>query len=187
MRAESFIKGARTRTFLGLLPPPSQRSAMRRAAEEITRGPGTETWLYGEPWLHVSLAGLLEGAGDEAVAALGDAADAVAYRPFDVAFDHIISWRNNCLVAAGTDNVVGLIELHERIATALAKQGFRGPTRFTPHVTLAKSPIDFGDTDIRPVRWTVTEFVLLHRWPRARRYAVLGRWPLGGPRRGALI
>ncbi len=187
MRTESFIRGARTRTFLGLVPPPSQRSAMRRAAEAITRRPGTETRLYGEPWLHISLAGFLEGAEEDAVAALAAAAGAVAYRAFDVAFDHIISWRNNCLVAVGTDNVVGLIELHEHIAAAMAEQGLYGPKKFTPHVTLAKSPIDFGDNDISPVRWTVTEFVLLHRWPRAQRYAVLGRWPLGGPRPNALI
>jgi RNA 2',3'-cyclic 3'-phosphodiesterase len=49
---------------------------------------------------------------------------------------------------------------------------------FTPHVTLAYDPQEVPLQAIEPIRWVVSEFVLVHSLIRQTRHIVLGRWPL---------
>jgi 2'-5' RNA ligase len=49
-----------------------------------------------------------------------------------------------------------------------------------PHVTVLDGWHCDVEEAVEPVRWTATEFVLLHGLRFRHECAVLGRWPLGG-------
>ncbi len=51
--------------------------------------------------------------------------------------------------------------------------------RYMPHVTVLDGWRGSVEEAVEPVRWTATEFVLLHSLRGRREPVVLGRWALG--------
>lgn len=77
----------------------------------------------------------------------------------------------------------GLARLWNGLRAALARGGVRieGSQGFTPHVTILRDARDpLPESGIAPIRWPVTEFVLIDsQHGRRNVFAPVGRWALG--------
>ncbi len=139
--------------------------------------------------LHITLNHLGDHAGvpRDMVALAREAAETVAARSFDVVFDRIVSFSGKPgnplpLVLRGDDELGPLLDFQQRLATAMRKTGSRigkwAESKFTPHVTLLYDRHSVVERAIEPIRWTVSEFVLVHSLVGQTQHVVLGRWPL---------
>lgn len=135
---------------------------------------------------HVSLhhLGNFRGLPPEAIVAAEQAASTVAVPPFELTFDHVLSFKsknadNKPLVLGIHQVPPTLTQLHRTLGIALKQTGFDRTikTGFKPHLTLL-----YGDHQIvqgiEPITWTVREFVLVHSLLGKTRYIPLARWPL---------
>lgn len=134
--------------------------------------------------LHVTLVpvGISALLPREAFSVLGQAAALVDQAAFKVIFDHVVSFKNgdNCaLVLRCSDGVSTLKDLRKSLHAALAGVGFRAPSSFTPHVTLAYCRGSISETAlVDPVVLTVREFVLVQSLHGKGVHIPLARWPL---------
>jgi 2'-5' RNA ligase len=182
----------------GFAPPPPSRDSVffailpdEGAQEHIARLTAAlrdEHAMSGKPTakdrLHLSLHWL----GDFAevppgvLAAADEAAAAVDMPPFEVAFDRVVSFGkgpNRPLVLVGDDGLAGSALFHQQLGAALASKGVRLPKQaFNPHVTLLYDKQMVGEKRAEPIRWRVSEFVLIHSLHGKGRHIRLGRWPL---------
>jgi len=147
--------------------------------------------LKGKPFkndrFHVSLynLGTYETLPQDVVNAARAAAAVVDMPPFDVAFNHVMSFasgsRGRPLVVCGDEGLVGLRTLHRHLGAALRKNGlkrFAARPEFMPHVTLLYDRRSVLERSIEPISWTVREFVLVHSVRGKGRYERKGTWPL---------
>jgi 2'-5' RNA ligase len=75
--------------------------------------------------------------------------------PFRVSFDRLMSFRNGALVLGGDDGVAGLEIVHAMLVD--------GTVAITPHMTLLRDERHVLLEDIDPpIKWTVSELVLVH-------------------------
>jgi len=138
--------------------------------------------------LHITLNHLGDHAGlpRDMVALACEAAGTLAISPFDVVFDRVASFGgkpgNLPFVLRGGDGLAQLLDFQQRLAVAMSKTGSRlgkwAESNFTPHVTLLYDRQSIAERAIKPIRWTVREFVLVHSLQGQTRHVVLGRWPL---------
>jgi 2'-5' RNA ligase len=135
--------------------------------------------------LHVTLhhvgdfAGLPEGI----VAKTCTVASAVSMWPFTVEFNGALSFRgrpgNLPLVLQGDEGVFGLLVLQHRLGRMMENAGLgRVNPHYTPHMTLLYGDRFVADEPIKPIRWAVHEFVLVHSLLGRSRYNVLARFRL---------
>lgn len=134
--------------------------------------------------LHVTLYGLgRHEVGDappaDVVARAVEAAGKVAMGPFDVQFDHVAGFSGDgrTMVMRGGEKLSKLFELREAMTVA---SGARKTPPFEPHVTLMYADRIVPETDIEPISWTVSEFVLIDSLQGRGRHLRLHRWPLLG-------
>ena len=78
-----------------------------------------------------------------------------------------------------------MADLHrfrQKLALALIEVGLKkfAKSSFTPHMTLLYDPRTIEPREIDPVRWTMTEFVLVDSLRGETRHIQLARWPLCG-------
>ena len=68
------------------------------------------------------------------------------------------------LVLLGDDGVGGLTALQRSLGTAMRDAGLgnRQQAGYTPHVTLMYGAFPVEERTIEPIRWTVSDFVLVH-------------------------
>src|SRR5688572_1144204 len=118
---------------------------------------------------HVSLhhLGNYRGLPADAIALAEQAAAAVALPPFEVMFDHVMSFSgrpgNQPLVLDNSVGMPALSALHKTLYDLLKPTVF-GPfiqSRFKPHLTLLYGEHKLAQA-IETIRWTVREFVLVH-------------------------
>jgi RNA 2',3'-cyclic 3'-phosphodiesterase len=132
--------------------------------------------------LHMTLAFIGE-IPIERVAELKRIAGDVVAQPFDLTVDRLGYWRHNRILWAGAD-AAPLTALAERLAAKLASAEFRLDARpFVAHMTLLRDAECAGALACRvPVRWPVTEFLLVQAGLSAlgAHYEAIGRWPLLG-------
>jgi 2'-5' RNA ligase len=161
------------------------------SAGELAWGLRREHDLKGRPLaverLHVTLQHLGDHSGlpPDIVAAAGEAAVTVSARPFDVAFDRVVSFsgrpHNRPLVLRGGAGLDELMVFQRTLGLAMTKTGLgrHSGSNFTPHVTLLYDGQRIAEQAVQTISWTVREFVLVHSLLGQTRHIALGRWPLG--------
>jgi RNA 2',3'-cyclic 3'-phosphodiesterase len=153
--------------------------------------------LSGRPLLpdrfHVTLCDLGEHPErpDTLVAQVSRAASTITSPPVTVTFDRLLSFKRNAnaqpLVLSGSDGLAELHRFRQKLILALIEVGlekkFARPS-FTPHMTLLYDPCTIKPRAIDPVRWTMTEFVLVDSLRGQTKHVPIARWQLRGEPNG---
>lgn len=179
----------RDRLFFGIFPDQSvSHTVLTPLAQQLR----TRHRLRGRPLaperFHITLQHLDDFAGvpAEIVHAASEAAASLSVAAFEVTFDTAGSFfkenGNNPFVLRGGLGLTALRAFQKSLASALGRVGLgRYVTgSFTPHITLLYDSALIPEHNIQPVRWTVTEFTLIHSLLGETRHIPLARWPLGG-------
>jgi RNA 2',3'-cyclic 3'-phosphodiesterase len=166
------------RLFFAAVPDVDAAAEIYRVAGILKQAHRFTRKLIPRECLHVSL--LFLGRGSEQL--LRDACDAVAgvkMTPFEVSFDRTASFcgrpGNYPFVLVGGDTLDRLKSLGHALDAAVAESGMARRMRrdFTPHVTLLYGDRAVEEYPVAPIRWTVSEFVLIHSLQGHRH---LARW-----------
>jgi 2'-5' RNA ligase len=175
----------RQRVFFALWPDALTAAALGRAAQEAARACG------GRPTrpqtIHLTLA-FIGNVPVDRVMALQQLAALVEAPCFDLQLDHIGFWRHNRIVWAGAGGVPqALTLLASRLNGLLREADFRVEDRsFAAHVSLLRKADCRGGAErqiaFAPLRWPVTEFVLVESVlrPEGASYRPLARFGLQG-------
>ncbi len=180
---------ATDRLFFALFPPPHIAEQVHRLSLRLRDDMG----LTGRPLLssrlHVSLHMLGdhdEGISDRLIEAATDAANIVAMPPFEIALDRVMSFYSRkpsrAFVLRDSGGLAGLSALHQLLGRSMKRAGLghRVESHFTPHMTLL---YDRRLVDVRAVdeiRWTVSDFALVHSLLGQGIHNHLARWTLRG-------
>lgn len=108
------------------------------------------------------------------------------FAAFDVWLDRIGSYTGargaaGLITLQGDAGVIDVVRLQRKLADEMRRGGLgkyvrKGP--FTPHISLLYGARPMAQRSIRPVRWTVREFLLVHSEVGRTRHHRLGEWPL---------
>ena len=140
--------------------------------------------------LHVSLhhVGDYKRLRTKFIYAARQAGKAVSMSPFEVTFRFITSFEDAPpangrphrwpLVLLGEGEA--LLHLHKILGAAMEKYGLRPSEHFTPHMTLFYGLKPMPLQAIKPIRFVVNEFALIHSELWLTRYNIVDRWPLEG-------
>jgi len=144
--------------------------------------------------LHITLFNLgVYGDGEryeDVIAQACKAAAMMASSPIEIVLDRLQTFRRNSsdqpLVLTGSDGVKPLLRFREELAMALIDSGLRRfvKSSFNPHMTLLYDSCALQARTIDPVRWTMTEFVLVDSLRGRTRHVPLARWQLRGEPNG---
>jgi 2'-5' RNA ligase len=187
-RVERPRKAEPDRVFFAILPPRhaalaiAERIRLLRAEHELRGRPTAATQL------HISLHGLgrFFQIPSVIIASAREAGASVAMRPFEIAFDRVLSFGKGDgkrpLVLRPGDDTMALAAFHRRLGDAMTKAGLRRSraSHFTPHMTLLYDDRAVKEQAIAPIRFPVDGFVLVHSLVGRSRYIELARWPLRG-------
>lgn len=175
----------RANHFFALLPDPAATASADRMAAALRGWLG----LSGRPRsakYHVSLWSW-PGSSDpdyQELALLDRAAKRIRQSPFMLRLDEVATFAQGAdrpaLVVTGCDGVIGADRLHDALGRELSSGGVRGGRASgRPHLTLLYDRFRTKAFGVRPLSWSVTDFVLIRSVPRED-YQILGRWPLTG-------
>jgi 2'-5' RNA ligase len=168
----------RRRLFFALWPDDDTRRAIVRASRTAVRRAG------GRPVrpenLHMTLA-FLGAVPEPAVPAVTGAARTVGFPGATLTLDRLGHFeRARALWLGPSAPVAPLDAFVERLWRALSWLGFeRDHPGFRPHVTLCRKTARAPALEIRPVVWTVRDWVLVQSdtLPEGPRYTPVARWP----------
>jgi 2'-5' RNA ligase len=178
---------ATDRLFFALLPDAPAAAAIASTAKRLKAEHGLKGRVLANSRLHVTLHffGDHVGLPQALVDALSAAASQLHHAPFDVSFDHAMSFagrpRRRPFVLRGSDEgLAALMDFRRALSEALARHGLDHlvEARFTPHVTLLYDPQLRPRQPIEPIVWRVREFVLVDSLIGQSRHVPLARWPL---------
>jgi 2'-5' RNA ligase len=175
------------RLFFAVIPDAGSASGAAQRRHELRAKHRLRGKAIATERLHVTLhhvddfAGLPEGIAAKTCAV----ASAVSMRPFTVEFNGALSFRgrpgNLPLVLQGDEGVYGLLVLQHRLGRVMENAGLGcANPHYTPHMTLLYGDRFVADQPVKPIRWAVHEFVLVHSLLGRSRYNVLARFPLSG-------
>jgi 2'-5' RNA ligase len=174
------------RLFFAVFPDPHTAARIAQLAQRLR----SEHALKGTPLatgrFHVTLLylGSYAGLPQDIVAKASAAAQTVTMPQFDVAFDRAASFsrkrRDSPFVLLGEDGVAALTAFQQALGVALEHAGFEGiiKSHYTPHLTLLYGDHGVASQVVETVRWSVSEFVLVHSLLGQTQYLQLARWPL---------
>ena len=177
------------RLFLGVFPDPEAAARIARFGRWFVRRNHLKGSLLRPERLHVSLhhVGDYKRLRTKIVYAARQAGNGVSGCPFEMTFRRVRTFEGappvtgrpcrRPLVLLGDDDPV-LTGLHRSLGSAMARNGLRPATHFTPHLTVFYGPTQIPLQAIAPIRFTVTEVTLVHSMLWLSRYNILGRWPL---------
>ena len=177
--------------FFALVPDASAASRMVEIGREQRLRHGLTGKLLAPEQLHMRLVGLGAHAGlpSGLVDLAMQAAAAIIMPSFDVVLDRVrsLAGLRRPLVLCGGEGVHGAAVMQLAIEIAMHEVGIgAAERRHTPHVTVLDGWRGSVEEAVEAVRWTATEFVLLHSRRGRHECVVLGRWALGkridGPR-----
>jgi len=156
---------ATDRLFFAAIPDPATASRIADVREDLRETYG----LTGKPIATEQLHVTLWHVGDSLLAPSTDVIDKLADRasridmpPFQVAFDHAMSFNHGPVVLCGEEGVEGLKMTYEQLKTSLLVKGLRRRSAFTPHMTLLRDKRLVLKHRITPIAWQVAELVLVH-------------------------
>lgn len=176
------------RLFFAVFPDPATAACIGQLAEQL-RG---KHRLQGRPLavarFHITLHHLGDYVGlpTSIVTAASEAAASVNMPAFDVSFDRVTSFagrpRNRPFVLRGNEGLVSLTEFQQTLGKAMKSVGLGrwAEGAYTPHVTLLYDDRLVPDEPVEPVRWTASEFVLVHSLLGRSVHVPLARWSLRG-------
>jgi 2'-5' RNA ligase len=174
------------RYFFAIVPQSPVAMEIDRLARDLRRSHRLRGTVIGPDRYHISLCGV--AAPGPAPAQTHDAlrriGDRILAAPFDVGFDHAVSFgqaaRKRPLVLARSDAMPGLERLQARLRQAMTSCGMPIARQFNPHLTLLYDEKLVAASDVPLLRWTVRDFVLIRSVHGESRHEHLGRWPLRG-------
>jgi 2'-5' RNA ligase len=177
------------RLFFALFPDAATAARIGLLAQDLRvehrlRGNALEVSRF-----HVTLHHLGDHAGlpTDLVVAARTAAERVSAQPFEVVFDHAVSFAGRSrkpgkkpFVLRGGEGLAAVVDFQRRLGEAMKATvaGRYAEARFTPHLTLLYDDREVAQRPVDPVGWTVNEFVLVHSLIGQTKHIVLGRWPL---------
>jgi len=174
--------------FFALVPDASAASRMAEIGRQQRIKHGLTGKLLTPEQLHMPLIGLRSDLGlhaglpSELVDLAMQAAAAITMPSFDVVLDRVrsLAGLRRPLVLCGGEGVRGAAVMQLAIEFAMHELGIGSAgRRHVPHVMVLDGWRGIVEEAIEPVRWTATEFVLLHSLRGRREAVVLGRWALG--------
>ena len=166
-------------------------AATAKSIEIFSRELRAEHGVIGKPLaarrFHVSLhhLGNYHGLPADAVTLAEQAAAAVALPPFELTFDHVMSFKgrpgNQPLVLDSSGGLPALSALHKTLYDLLKPTVFEPfvQLRFKPHLTLLYGEHRIAQA-VDEITWIAREFVLVHSLLGRTQYKLLSRWPLRG-------
>lgn len=171
--------------FLAILPEPDAASCIFELGQLVSAKHGLRGKPIAKQRLHVTLASLGHYSGrPQPILAAADAAArtiTATASPFEVGFHRAGSFAgrpgNRPFVLRDDGSNSALMVIQERLRVNLVGKGRSG---FTPHVTLLYDEQLVPEEEVRPVRWKVSEIVLIHSFVGQSRYETIGRWRLRG-------
>ena len=172
--------------FFAIVPTAEAGRAIDRIADGFRRLHDLRGSIVGPGRYHISLCGVggPGSAPDEVLSKLQAIGDQVRCQPFDVGFDHAVSFsqgaRKRPLVLANSEGLPALGWLQAGLRRAMAACELQAKSQFNPHLTMLYDEQIVLETGIRPLRWTVLDFVLIQSVHGENRHRHLARWPLGG-------
>jgi 2'-5' RNA ligase len=177
---------ARQRLFFAVRPSATASQAAFSQAQQLQLAHRLTGRLIPIERLHVTLHWLRDhvALSQELVAQAMAAGSGVEMAPFDVVFERVESLgdanHGGPLVLAGSQGLLGLRKLQRALADAMKDAGLGEYVRtgFLPHVTLLYAEQSIAPQSVAPIRWTVTELLLVHSVVGEARHITLGQWPL---------
>lgn len=174
------------RFFFAIFPDADVAKCIERLALHLRREHGLKAKIHAFERFHVSLhhIGDFVGLPRGLLAMAGEAARAAAVRPpFEIVFDRAMSFvgrpGHQPFVLRGSDGVSALTEFQQALGAAMEKAGFKlRKSHFTPHLTLLYGDRSIAEQLIKPVAWTVREFVLVRSLLDLTQYVPIARWKL---------
>jgi 2'-5' RNA ligase len=174
--------------FFGVMPDPGTAKRVDALRRRLAGEGGLQGSAVGRDRLHVSLhlVGDFKRLRTSDVYKAQLAASLVAMAPFDVIFDRVETFAGlpaaeGAMVRWPTvlrGSSAGLTALHQALGAAMRQWGLRAGTAFKAHITLCYGPSVLPRQSIDPIRFTVSDFRLIHSELGLSRYNFLGRWPL---------
>jgi 2'-5' RNA ligase len=163
------------RLFVTLWPDDAVRAALR-AHRNAWQWPGTAKAVRSAK-LHLTLHFL--GSQPRTLLPALEAALAVPFSPFDLAFGHADIWRQGAAVLEPLAVPNALTDLHAALGQALLSIGIPPEARpFRPHVTMGRHARGaVPPSTAAPIAWPVTAFALVESLPDHSGYAVLRHYP----------
>ncbi len=175
------------RLFFALLPDAPAAQRIAGLAKALKAEHGLKGRALATSRFHVTLhffgdhVGLPQGLVD----AVSAAASELRFAPFNVSFDHVMSFagrpRKRPFVLHGSDEgLAALMDFRRALSGALVRRGLAPlvDARFTPHVTLLYDDQLRPSQQVDPIVWRVSEFVLVDSLVGQTRHVPLARWPL---------
>jgi 2'-5' RNA ligase len=167
------------RLFFALWPDDATRDALYRTGKSLHTHWGGR--LMHADTLHITLA-FLGSTPAEQLDVLVACADSIHSEPFELILDQAGYWRHNRIGWLGaTATPPQHFELVGALNAALQAAGFSVDARpHVPHVTLLRKSAGGEVPPCEPVRWPVSDFVLVasRTETEGARYEVIRRWPL---------
>jgi RNA 2',3'-cyclic 3'-phosphodiesterase len=169
--------------FFAILPDRVAAASIGQLQRDLRNDFGLTGPAIPSERLHVSVYGFgaFLARPDVLIERAASAAASVRLSPFDIVFDQVCSF--GCastapLVLIG-EGAAGVGALAQEIAGALMSAR-KAPPVFVPHLTLLYDARRVPRTPISPIRWTVSEFVLINSVRGNGRHDLLGHWRLRG-------
>jgi len=167
------------RLFFALWPDDATRDALDHTGKWLHKHWGGR--LMRRDTLHITLA-FLGSTPVEQLDALVACADSVQAGAFELVLDQAGYWRHNRIGWLGASETPPQhIELVGQLNAQLQAAGFPVDTRpHVPHVTLLRKSLGGEVPACEPVRWPVSDFVLVQSVTEldGAHYEVIRRWPL---------
>ncbi|HEY8069547.1 MAG TPA: RNA 2',3'-cyclic phosphodiesterase [Burkholderiales bacterium] len=172
--------------FFAIVPSPQAADEIERRAQDFCRELGLKGRPLAREQLHVTLyyLGVHAGVPQGIVAKASETAAALRMAPFEVSFDRATSFAGKAgsrpLVLSSRKPLAALNAFQQALRTAIKKAGLDNWAQpaFTPHVTLLYDRRGVPEQAVEPLRWTVSEFVLVRSLHGMSRHEPLARWPL---------
>ena len=166
--------------FMLLLEVASAASAVGVASGLLDQyGIQAKLLRYGRLHISLHLVGDFRRLRDKFIFAASRAADSIKLQPFEVCFDHVVTFPHSRPGNRATVLLGGspeLVDLQRHLADAMIRNGLKANLGFNPHVTLFYSGLAVPLQRVRPVRFVIKDFLLVHSELWLSKYNILSRW-----------
>ena len=172
--------------FFALVPDAQALGQIGQRVKDFRDKFGLKSEPLATDRFHITLyyLGAYAGVPQSVAAGAREAAESIRVAPFELVFDRAMSFsgkRGNSpfvLCSSEVPNTLTTLQQTLRAAVGMAGLGKWKQPAFLPHVTLLYDGRRVPEQAVEPIRWTVSEFVLVHSLLGQSRHEPLARWPL---------